>query len=156
MPESLDVQFMQRALALARRAQADGEVPVGAIVVRAQAAAGDAALGEGWNRPIAAQDPTAHAEILALRAAAAACGSYRLNGCALYVTLEPCVMCMGAIINARIDRLIFGAWDPKAGACGSILDLSRDTRLNHRVDAFGGVCGAESRLLLRGFFEARR
>jgi tRNA(adenine34) deaminase len=142
---------MSAALTLARRAAAAGEVPVGAVVVR-----GEEVIGEGWNYPIAANDPTAHAEIVALRAAAVHAGNYRLQDCTLYVTLEPCVMCMGALLTARVARLVFGAWDPKAGACGSILDLSREPRLTHRVDVFGGVCSEECAALLKEFFERRR
>jgi tRNA(adenine34) deaminase len=142
---------MREALALAGRAEAEGEVPVGAIVVR-----DGAVLGEGWNRPIAAHDPTAHAEILALRAAAARAGDYRLGGATLYVTLEPCPMCAAAIAHARIARLVFGAWDPRQGAAGSAFDLVSAPALNHRVDAFGGVLSAECGALLRGFFSGRR
>jgi tRNA(adenine34) deaminase len=142
---------MSAALTLARRAAAAGEVPVGAVVAR-----GELVIGEGWNHPIAANDPTAHAEIVALRAAAARAGNYRLQDCTLYVTLEPCVMCMGALLTARVARLVFGAWDPKAGACGSILDLSREPRLTHRLDVFGGVRSEECAALLKEFFERRR
>jgi tRNA(adenine34) deaminase len=142
---------MRLAVELARRAQSEGEVPVGAIVVL-----GDRVIGEGWNRPVAAHDPTAHAEVVALRAAATQLQSYRLNDATLYVTLEPCAMCIGAIINARIARVVFGAWDLKAGACGSVLDVPREPRLNHRVDVFGGVCSDECGALLTKFFEARR
>lgn len=146
-----DNNFMSAALILAQRAAAAGEVPVGAVVAR-----GDVVIGEGWNHPIAANDPTAHAEIVALRAAAACAGNYRLQDCTLYVTLEPCVMCMGALLTARVARLVFGAWDPKAGACGSILDLSREPRLTHRLDVFGGVRSEECAALLKEFFERRR
>jgi tRNA(adenine34) deaminase len=146
-----DVDYIQRALALAARAQAQGEVPVGALVVLA-----GEVIGEGWNQPIAAHDPTAHAEIVAMRAAATRCGNYRLGTATLYVTLEPCAMCVGAAINARVARIVFGAWDRKAGACGSVFDLTREARIPHRVDVFGGVCAEQSSALLRGFFEARR
>jgi tRNA(adenine34) deaminase len=146
-----DNSYMSAALTLARRAAAAGEVPVGAVVAR-----GELVIGEGWNHPIAANDPTAHAEIVALRAAAARAGNYRLQDCTLYVTLEPCVMCMGALLTARVARLVFGAWDPKAGACGSILDLSREPRLTHRLDVFGGVRSEECAALLKEFFERRR
>lgn len=142
---------MRRALALARLAYQDSEVPVGALVVL-----GGAAVGEGWNRPIASHDPTAHAEIIALRAAGAHSKNYRLGSATLYVTLEPCAMCVGAAIQARVARIVFGAWDPKAGACGSVFDLTRERRLTHRVDVFGGVCAEECSALLRRFFEARR
>jgi len=148
---SRDVELMRRALVLAQRAAERGEVPVGAVVVMA-----GEVIGEGWNQPIATHDPTAHAEIAALRAAAAARGNYRLESATLYVTLEPCAMCIGAAVNARVARVVFGAWDPKAGACGSLFDLTRAPRAMHRLDAFGGVCAEESRALLRGFFEARR
>jgi len=146
-----DEHFMALALECARRAERDGEVPVGAVLV-----AGDAVIAEGWNRPIASIDPTAHAEIAALRAGALHLGNYRLGACTLYATLEPCPMCMGALINARVARLVFGAWDPKAGACGSVMDLSREFRLTHRIDVFGGVCSDQSAALLKEFFESRR
>jgi len=148
---SRDVDFMHRALELAQRAALDAEVPVGALLVR-----GDEVIGEGWNRPIMSQDPTAHAEVVALRAAAQRLRNYRLERTTLYVTLEPCAMCMGAVLNARVSRVVFGAWDPKAGACGSIIDLPREPKLTHRVDVFGGVCSDESVALLRDFFESRR
>jgi tRNA(adenine34) deaminase len=146
-----DTDFMRRALALAQRAAEEGEVPVGALLVL-----GNEVIGEGWNRPIASHDPTAHAEIIALRAGAHARRNYRLSDATLYATLEPCAMCMGALLNARILRVVFGAWDPKAGACGSVIDLSREPRLTHRLDVFGGVCSEESAGLLRQFFESRR
>ncbi len=146
-----DVGYMERALLLAECAQAAGEVPVGAIVVL-----GDSIIAEGWNQPIGAQDPTAHAEIVALRAAGKAAGNYRLAGASLYVTLEPCAMCLGAMLNARISRVVFGAWDAKAGACGSVLDLPRQLPAGAAIDAFGGVCADASRELLRKFFAARR
>jgi tRNA(adenine34) deaminase len=148
---SLDEDWMRHALGLAGRAAAEGEVPVGAVVVR-----GETLLGEGWNRPIAARDPTAHAEILALRAAAQVAGDYRLGGATLFVTLEPCPMCAAAIAHARIPRLVFGAWDPRQGAAGSVFDLVRAPEMNHRVDAFGGVLSEECGSLLRDFFAARR
>jgi tRNA(adenine34) deaminase len=146
-----DVDFMRRAISLALRAREQGEVPVGAVVVLAERV-----IGEGWNCPIATHDPTAHAEIVALRAAAVRQNNYRLGAATLYVTLEPCAMCTGAALNARLGRLVFGAWDPKAGACGSVFDLSREPRVTHRMDVFGGVCAEECGILLRGFFEARR
>lgn len=142
---------MLRALELAHRAQAEGEVPVGAVVVR-----DDEQIGAGWNRPIAAHDPTAHAEIEALRAAAARLGNYRLPGSTLYVTVEPCVMCAGAIIQARIERVVFGAADAKAGAAGSVFDVLTSGRLNHRPVCTGGVCADRAAALLRAFFQARR
>jgi tRNA(adenine34) deaminase len=142
---------MRLAIELARRAEADGEVPVGAVVVQ-----GGVVVGEGWNRPIGTHDPTAHAEILALRAAAARAGDYRLGGATLYVTLEPCPMCAAAMAHARIARLVFGAWDPRQGAAGSAFDLVTAPALNHRIDAFGGVLSEECGALLRGFFAGRR
>jgi tRNA(adenine34) deaminase len=142
---------MRRALILAQRAADDGEVPVGALLVL-----DDEVIGEGWNRPIASHDPTAHAEIIALRAGALGQRNYRLGTATLYATLEPCAMCMGAVLNARLARIVFGAWDPKAGACGSVIDLPREPRLTHRLDVFGGVCSDESASMLRQFFERRR
>jgi tRNA(adenine34) deaminase len=142
---------MRRALALAERAEAEGEVPVGALVVR-----DDRVLGEGWNRPIATHDPTAHAEILALRAAALHVGDYRLGGATLYVTLEPCPMCAAAMAHARVARVVFGAWDPRQGAAGSVFNLVAADAMNHRVDAFGGVLSEECGALLRRFFARRR
>lgn len=146
-----DSGFMQIALSLARRAREAGEVPVGAVLVD-----GGQVIGEGWNQPIGLHDPTAHAEIVALRAAAVRQSNYRLAGATLYATLEPCVMCMGALITARVSRVVFGAWDLKAGACGSVLDLSRETRLVQGLDVFGGVCSDEAAALLKQFFETRR
>ena len=146
-----DEAFMAEALALARAAQQRGEVPVGAIVVK-----DGAIVGRGGNAPIAANDPTAHAEIAALRDAARALGNYRLPGCALYVTLEPCAMCVGAILHARISRLVYGARDPKTGACGSVVDLFAEPRLNHHATAHGGVLADESGKLLSNFFAGLR
>jgi tRNA(adenine34) deaminase len=146
-----DVDFMHRALQLARRAALDNEVPVGALLVLDREV-----IGEGWNRPIGSHDPTAHAEIMALREGAQRMRNYRLAKTTLYATLEPCAMCMGAVLNARVSRVVFGAWDPKAGACGSVIDLPREPKLTHRMDIFGGVCSDESAALLREFFEARR
>ncbi|MES1952065.1 cytosine/adenosine deaminase [Salinisphaera sp. S4-8] len=146
-----DTQWMRHALALARRAEAEGEVPVGAVVVR-----DDTILGEGWNCPIARHDATAHAEIQALRAACGAVGNYRLPGATLYVTLEPCAMCAGAIGHARIARVVYGADDFRAGAVHSIFNVFDEPRLNHRVAHVGGVLGDESAALLRAFFRARR
>jgi tRNA(adenine34) deaminase len=151
MPPRSDVDFMQLALEAARGAQAAGEVPVGAVLVQ-----GDAILAVAANRPIGGQDPTAHAEIEALRSGGRAAGGYRLTGTTLYVTLEPCVMCAAAIVHARVSRLVFGAWDPKAGAAGSTLDVFALPHMNHRVDVFGGVLMDESARLLNGFFAARR
>jgi tRNA(adenine34) deaminase len=146
-----DDAFMAEALALARAAQARGEVPVGAVVVRE-----GAIVGRGGNAPIAASDPTAHAEIAALREAGRALGNYRLPGCTLYVTIEPCAMCAGAILHARIARLVYGARDPKTGACGSVVDLFAEPRLNHHATAEGGVLADECGKLLSDFFAARR
>ncbi len=151
MTEGSDVYWMRHALALAARAEAEGEVPVGALVVR-----GDELLGEGWNRPVALKDPTAHAEILALREAAQKAGDYRLGGATLYVTLEPCPMCAAAIAHARIARLVFGAWDPRQGAAGSVFNLVTARELNHRVDTFGGVLSGECGAILKEFFATRR
>jgi len=142
---------MGEALALARSAAARGEVPVGAIVV-----CNDAIVGRGGNSPIAVSDPTAHAEIAALREAAAVRRNYRLVDCALYVTLEPCAMCAGAMLHARIARVVYGARDPKTGACGSVIDLFADRRLNHHATVVGGVRAEECGMLLSDFFAARR
>ena len=144
-------RWMREALELARSAQARGEVPVGAIVVCDRRI-----VGRGGNAPITASDPTAHAEIAALRAAALARGNYRLPDCDLYVTLEPCVMCAGAIMHARLRRLVFGASDPKTGACGSVVDLFAEARLNHHTRVSAGVLAAECGALLSAFFAARR
>jgi tRNA(adenine34) deaminase len=146
-----DLAWMGEALALAHAAQARGEVPVGAIVVR-----DGVVVGRGGNAPIAHSDPTAHAEIAALRDAARMLGNYRLVGCTLYATLEPCAMCAGAILHARIARVVFGACDPKTGAAGSVIDLFAESRLNHHADVVGGVRGAECAALLSAFFAARR
>lgn len=146
-----DEVFMQRALALARRAEAEGEVPVGALVVL-----DGEVVGEGWNQPIGASDATAHAEIQALRTACARLGNYRLTGAALYVTLEPCAMCAGAIVHARVGRVVYGADDPRAGAVASVFRIFDETRLNHRVAYTGGVGAGESAALLRAFFRGRR
>ena len=146
-----DTRWMRRALALAQRGAAMGEVPVGAVVVR-----GGAVLGEGFNRPIADRDPSAHAEMVALRAAALAEDNYRLTGATLYVTMEPCPMCAGAIVHARIARVVYGAADEKWGGCGSVLDVLAPGRLNHDVTVVPGVLAAESAALLRAFFQARR
>lgn len=149
--ETEDLRWMRRALALARRAAATGEVPVGAVVVR-----DGVVLGEGWNQPIGRCDPTAHAEIQALRAAAERADNYRLPGAALYVTLEPCAMCAGAMLHARIARLVYGADDPRAGAVSSVFEILGDPRLNHRVPSEGGLLAAECGALLQEFFRARR
>lgn len=146
-----DIAFMRAALTLAAGAPALGEVPVAALVVRDQQI-----IASGHNRNYLDADPSAHAEIVALRAAGAALGSPRLNDCTLYVTLEPCVMCVGAILHARIERLVFAAYDPKAGACGTAIDTLRDAAFNHRVALTGGVLAEESNALLKAFFGQRR
>src|SRR5712671_5754248 len=163
MTKDQDQQFMAAAIAEARRAEAKGEVPVGAIAV-----AGGQIVGSGHNQPIALSDPTAHAEILAIRSAAAATAEpawttgsrghplYRLATVSIYVTLEPCVMCVGAMVNARIARVIYGARDEKAGALGSIYDVGRDGRLNHRFEVIAGVMEPECAEIMREFFRARR
>ncbi len=151
MPPRTDIDFMRLALEQAAAAQADGEVPVGAVLVR-----GDEVLAVGANRPIGTHDPTAHAEIEALRAGGKALNSYRLTDTTLYVTLEPCVMCASAIVHARVKRLVFGAWDPRAGAAGSIVDVFALQGLNHRVDVFGGVLMEECGERLKTFFGERR
>ena len=146
-----DAEFIDRALALAQRAVEEGEVPVGALVVQ-----NGVIVGEGWNRPIASCDPTAHAEIVAMRAAGARTGNYRLTRATLYVTLEPCAMCLGAALNARITRVVFGAWDQKAGACGSVFDLPAEPRLTHKLEVTGGIASERCAALLKQFFAARR
>ena len=146
-----DDDFMREALALARQAAEAGEVPVGAVVV-----CEGRVVGRGANRPISGRDPTAHAEIVALREAARTLDNYRLPGCELYVTLEPCAMCVGAMVHARLARVVFGATDPKTGACGSIVDLPGLATFNHHGTFEGGVLAAESAEILRRFFAARR
>jgi tRNA(adenine34) deaminase len=146
-----DARFMQEALALAEQAAAAGEVPVGAVVVK-----DGAIIGRGFNRPISTSDPTAHAEIVALREAAAALGNYRLTGCELYVTLEPCVMCVGAMVHARLARIVYGASDAKTGACGSIVDLPGLATFNHHGRFEGGVLADECSGALKRFFTERR
>ncbi|MHB8729029.1 MAG: tRNA adenosine(34) deaminase TadA [Sulfuricaulis sp.] len=145
------MKFMHRALELARHAEQAGEVPVGALVVL-----NDEVIGEGWNQPIVSHDPSAHAEIVALRAAAQVTKNYRLPGATLYVTLEPCAMCAGAIVQARMARVIYGAADPKSGAAGSVFDLLSSASLNHRAEVQGGVLAGECADMLRKFFESRR
>lgn len=142
--------FMRQALALAERARGEGEVPVGAVVVR-----DGAVLGRGWNRPIQAKDPTAHAEVVALREAAAAASNYRLTGATLYVTIEPCLMCVGALVHARVATVVFGADDPKTGAVRSLIDPNA-LPLNHRFAVVAGVLAEECGTLVRDFFRARR
>lgn len=146
-----DGAWMDEALRLARDAAARGEVPVGAIVVH-----DGAVIGRGGNAPIAGSDPTAHAEIAALREAARAMNNYRLTGCELFTTLEPCAMCAGAMLHARIARVVFGARDPKSGVCGSVIDLFAEPRLNHHAHVSGGVRSEECGRLLSEFFAARR
>ena len=150
-PEARDAAYMRRALELARHAEEAGEVPVGALVVL-----NDEIIGEGWNQPIVTQDPTAHAEIVALRAAAVRMKNYRLSDAVLYVTLEPCAMCAGAMVHARIARVVYGAADPKSGAAGSVFNLLESSTLNHRAQITRGVFAAECGEMLRKFFEARR
>lgn len=143
--------FMHEALVLAREAAQRGEVPVGAVVVK-----DGRVIGRGYNQPISASDPTAHAEIVALRDAARTLGNYRLSGCDLYVTVEPCAMCSGAIMHARLARVVYGARDPKAGACGSVVDLFSEPRLNHQTAVEGGLLARECGQLLQDFFAERR
>ena len=149
--DSLDQFWMQRALELASKAEAHGEVPVGAIIVK-----DEQIIGEGWNQPISAHDPSAHAEIMALRHAANTIGNYRLLDTTLYVTLEPCVMCAGAMIHARVKRVVYGASDPKTGAAGSVFDILNSDKHNHRVEITRGVMAEACGDRLRGFFQARR
>jgi tRNA(adenine34) deaminase len=144
-------RFMARALELAATAAAAGEVPVGAVVTL-----GDKVIGEGWNQPIQSHDPTAHAEVVALRAAGHAVGSYRLTGSTLYVTIEPCVMCVGALVHARVGTLVFGVPEPKAGAVESTMRATEHSALNHRVRVISGVRAAECRAILQRFFRERR
>jgi len=146
-----DIDFMQIALDLAQQAAIAGEVPVGAIVVK-----DGEIIGRGSNAPITTHDPTAHAEIRAMRDAAQRLGNYRLVDCTLYVTLEPCAMCTGAIQHARIAKLVYGASDPKTGACGSVVDLMAEPKLNHHTEIMGGVLAQECGALLSAFFSARR
>jgi tRNA(adenine34) deaminase len=146
-----DFMGMGIALDLAREAATLGEVPVGAVVVR-----DGEIVGRGCNQPIGRHDPTAHAEVMALRDAAQQLGNYRIPGCTLYVTLEPCAMCIGAIFHARIERVVFGARDPKTGAAGSVIDLFAVDQLNHHAEVVGGVRAEECGALLSGFFAARR
>ena len=146
-----DQRWMRHAIQLACRARDEGEVPVGAVVV-----CGGELVGEGWNRPIAAHDATAHAEIQALRAAGASLGNYRVGGATLYVTLEPCAMCAGAMVHARVERLVYGAQDPKTGAAGSVFDIVRAPALNHQLNVEAGVLAEDCGALLREFFRQRR
>jgi tRNA(adenine34) deaminase len=146
-----DSKFMARALELAREAERAGEVPVGAVIVK-----GDEIVGEGWNRPISTNDPTAHAEIVAMRAAAQQLGTYRLLDTTLYVTLEPCPMCAGAMVHARVQRLVYAATDPRAGAAGTIFNIVQHPSLNHRVECEAGLMSEECATMLRAFFQGRR
>jgi len=146
-----DEIFMREALGLANCAAEAGEVPVGAVVVK-----DGTVVGRGYNRPVSGMDPTAHAEVVALRDAAERVGNYRLMDCVLYVTLEPCAMCAGAIMNARISRVVYGATDPKSGACGSVVDLFAENRLNFHTTVVGGVMAEEAAKLLQDFFSTRR
>ncbi len=142
---------MREALLEARRAWAEGEVPVGAVVVK-----DGVVIGRGYNQPIGRHDPTAHAEIMAMRAAAAALGNYRLPGCELYVTLEPCVMCSGAMMHARLARIVYGASDPKTGACGSVVNVFESEQLNHHAEVEGGLLAEDCGQVLKEFFAERR
>jgi tRNA(adenine34) deaminase len=147
-----DQSYMERALACARAAREAGEVPVGAVLVDADGNV----LAEAGNSPIAVNDPTAHAELRVLRAAAELCKNYRLPGTTLYVTLEPCPMCAGALVHARVSRIVYGAADPRAGACGTVLNIAQCDALNHRIDVVGGVVAEQSTALLKSFFAERR
>jgi len=149
--DNQDEKWMREALLLARQAEAAGEVPVGAVLVK-----DGSVIGSGWNQPIGAHDPSAHAEVMALRAAARHEGNYRLSDTTLYVTLEPCAMCAGAMVHARVTRLVYGAADPKTGAAGSVFDLVRSDKLNHQIQVEGGVLAEDCGGLLRDFFGRRR
>ena len=151
MPEPHDEAFMREALALAGQARDAGEVPVGAVVVK-----DGEIVGRGFNRPIGGHDPSAHAEIRALRNAAEQLRNYRLPDCTLYVTLEPCAMCVGAILHARLARVVFGAPDPKTGACGSVINLAAEPKLNHHAEFVGGVLAEDCSAMLKTFFAERR
>ena len=150
-PEARDEAYMRRALELARHAEEAGEVPVGALVVL-----NDEIIGEGWNQPIVTHDPTAHAEIVALRAAAVRTKNYRIPEAVLYVTLEPCAMCAGAMVHARMARVVYGAADPKSGAAGSVFNLLESSTLNHRAQITRGMLAQECGDIMRRFFESRR
>jgi tRNA(adenine34) deaminase len=151
LSSAADETFMRAALEQAQRAWDQGEVPVGAVVVK-----DGVVIARGYNQPIGQHDPTAHAEIVALRAAAEVLGNYRLPGCELYVTLEPCVMCSGAMMHARLARIVYGAPDPKTGACGSVVNLFEQEQLNHHAQTVGGVLADDCAGLLKSFFAARR
>lgn len=146
-----DCDFMRAALELAQQAQVIGEVPVGAVVVK-----DGKIIGRGYNQSITTKDPTAHAEVMAMRDAAQQVGNYRLLDCTLYVTLEPCVMCIGALFHARIVRMVYAAADPKTGVCGSVIDLPAESRLNHHMQVSSGVLAEEASTMLKQFFAARR
>ena len=146
-----DLHWMRHAIELARQGQESGEVPVGAVIVK-----DDQVIGEGWNQPISQHDPSAHAEMVALRQAGKTLNNYRLLDTTLYVTLEPCVMCAGAIIHARVGRVVYGANDPKAGAAGSVVDIFANPRINHHVTVEGGLLATECGDLLTQFFKAKR
>lgn len=149
--EDSDIDFMRAALELAQQAQVIGEVPVGALVVKE-----GVIIGQGYNRSITTMDPTAHAEVMAMRDAGQNMGNYRLLDCTLYVTLEPCVMCIGALFHARISRLVYAATDPKTGVCGSVINLPAETRLNHHMQVNGGMLADEASAMLKQFFAERR
>ena len=151
MPETDPQDYMRQALEQAQHAWDLGEVPVGAVVVK-----DGVVIARGYNQPIGKHDPTAHAEIVALRAAAEALGNYRLPGCELYVTLEPCVMCSGAMMHARLAKVVYGATDPKTGACGSVVNLFEQEQLNHHTEVAGGVLADDCGAMLKSFFAARR
>ena len=151
MIEPRDAHFMREALSLAAQAQALGEVPVGAVVVK-----DGEIIGRGFNQPITSSDPTTHAEIVALRAASQLLKNYRLVDCELFVTLEPCTMCVGAMLHARLKRVVFGASDPKTGACGSVINLPAEAKLNHHTVFVGGMLSDECSAMLKAFFQARR
>lgn len=151
MPSETDIEFMQRALALALKAQAKGEVPVGAVLVM-----DGVIIGEGFNQPISSNDPTAHAELVAIRQAASRINNYRLPGSTLYVTLEPCTMCVGAMMHARIEQLVFAADEPRAGAVKSAFQLTCSEKFNHSITVNSGILADESSRILKEFFAARR
>jgi tRNA(adenine34) deaminase len=151
MKMTQDAKWMQRAFELAEKAKSRDEVPVGAVIVFE-----NQIIGEGWNQPISSSDPTAHAEIMALRDAGNNIGNYRLPNTTMYVTLEPCVMCAGAIVHARLEKLVYAAGDPKTGACGSVFNLLQSEELNHKVDIEQGIMENESRSLIQTFFKEKR
>lgn len=146
-----DERWMQQALALAHKAEALGEVPVGAVLVK-----DNVAIAEGWNQPISSNDPSAHAEMVALRLAGQLLENYRLPGTTLYVTLEPCAMCAGALLHARVDRVVYAAPEPRTGAAGSVMNVLEHEAFNHRCEVASGICADESAEMLRRFFKARR